>query len=175
MAASADADLPEGNAAPDVLADPCVLAGRWGLARSIDDRITGQASTVTGYTELTVETADRVRWDEAGTLTMGGREYPVSRTLVIARHSDVWMVTFADGRPFHPWTPGEHVVHPCGADLYVGSIDALPESESESGAGVPARWMVEWTVTGPRKDYTMTTLLTRRVDGPDDFGGAAPA
>ena len=67
-------------------------------------------------------------------------------------HDDAagWWMRFDDGRDFHPWTPGEQVVHPCAPDTYCGVV-----------AGSPERWTVQWDVTGPRKDYTMRTVLTR--------------
>ena len=61
------------------------------------------------------------------------------------------MVTFADGRDFHPWRPGEVVEHPCNADLYRGLVH-LPTTGSRG-------WSVMWECTGPDKDYSMTTLV----------------
>jgi hypothetical protein len=44
------------------------------------------------------------------------------------------------------------VVHVCTPDLYRGTFVTAP-SEDE--------WTLRWQVTGPRKDYVMTTRYTR--------------
>lgn len=81
----------------------------------------------------------------------GEHEIPVNRTLFVELRDEGWFVTFDDGRDFHPWEPGEEVVHPCAADTYVGRIELVD----------PGTWTVEWHVTGPAKDYTMASRLTR--------------
>lgn len=133
------------------LDDPRTLVGTWTFSRDIDDRLTGTHNTVEGRTELTVVTDDEIRWHETGTLHLNGQELPVSRTLRIVRREGSWMVTFDDGREFHPWSPGNEVEHPCGADLYIGRIDLEPAVRT---------WNVRWDVSGPAKNYTMTTTLT---------------
>ncbi|HLT62528.1 MAG TPA: DUF6314 family protein, partial [Microlunatus sp.] len=55
----------------------------------------------------------------------------------------------------HPWLPGRPVRHPCGADLYSGRIDAARTDPLRDA------WTVHWVVTGPNKDYTMTTEISR--------------
>ncbi len=130
--------------------DPRDLAGSWRFDRVVEDRL-GPVRHVTGTTELVVEDAERVRWSESGTLTWEGGETPVYRNLFVERRSDGWWVTFEDGRDFHPWSVGQSVVHPCGADLYEGRIDVTATDA----------WTVVWVVSGPAKDYTMTTRLTR--------------
>ena len=130
--------------------DPRDLAGTWHFDREVDDRL-GPARHVTGTTELIAEDDGRVRWSETGTMTWDGGETPVFRNLFVEQRPDGWWVTFEDGRDFHPWSVGQSVVHPCGADTYEGRIDV-----AATGA-----WTVVWDVTGPAKDYTMTTHLTR--------------
>lgn len=130
--------------------DPRDLAGTWRFDRVVEDRL-GPARRVTGTTELVVEEAHRVRWSESGTMTWDGGETPVFRNLFVEQRPDGWWVTFEDGRDFHPWSVGQTVVHPCGADTYEGRIDVRP----------PEAWTVVWVVSGPAKDYTMTTRLTR--------------
>lgn len=137
--------------------DPLTLTGRWTFSRVIDDRLSGEQSTVTGHAELVAEDDETVRWHETGTLVTGDRELPVFRTLWIVMRDGTWIVTFEDGRYFHPWTPGEQVEHPCGKDLYIGRVDVEPDTPPSAR---PLRWTVRWNVTGPSKDYTMTTVLT---------------
>jgi hypothetical protein len=122
------------------------------MDRTIDDRIASETSTVDGTSELVQQDDGRIRWSERGTLRRGALEIPVSRTLFVEHRDEGWWVTFDDGRDFHPWAPGDEVVHPCVADTYVGRIE--PQDAD--------RWTVRWDVSGPAKDYTMTTLLVRR-------------
>lgn len=130
--------------------DPRDLAGTWRFDRDVEDRL-GPTRRVHGTTTIVVEDAGRVRWNETGTMTWDGGETPVFRNLVVKRRPGGWWVTFEDGSDFHPWSVGEQVVHPCGADTYEGRI----EVDSDDA------WTVVWVVSGPAKDYTMTTRLTR--------------
>lgn len=134
------------------LDDPTTLLGTWGLSRSIDDRLTGQRSRVEGRLSLRAITPDRVEWLEEGRWHQIGGDVDVRRSLWLVRDEDTrdWWVRFEDHRDFHPWTPGVAVVHPCGADTYRGVV-----------LGTPRRWTVEWDVSGPAKDYRMTTELSR--------------
>lgn len=130
---------------------PTALLGAWTFTRVIDDHLAGDEKRVVGRCEIAEADRGRIRWSEEGTLYSSGMELPVSRTSYIEPRGDGWFVTFEDGRDFHPWSPGEAVVHPCGADLYAGQID-VPG---------PDGFTVRWRVTGPSKDYTMTTVLAR--------------
>jgi hypothetical protein len=130
--------------------DPRDLLGSWRFRRTVDDRL-GPDRHVAGTSDLTLEDDGRVRWSERGTMTWDGGSTPVSRTLFVEDRPDGWWVTFDDGRDFHPWEVGDRVLHPCGADTYDGRIDVTG----------PDTWTVEWRVSGPAKDYTMTTHLSR--------------
>lgn len=140
------------------MTDPTDLLGTWELSRVVDDRLTGERHGVRGTATLALESPDRVRWSEDGTMTWGGRTVPVSRTLFVDRDADHqgggWFVHFEDGRPFHPWSVGVRVDHPCGRDHYQGLI--------EVGGDPVVRWTVEWRATGPEKDYVMTTVHSGR-------------
>lgn len=131
---------------------PLDLLGAWTLDRSVDDRRTGERHTITGSTTLEAVGSDRVAWTESGTMTTAdGRSFPVERRLDVVREDDgTWWVRFADGRAFHPWSPGEVVVHDCTPDVYRGEIRV-----DETG------WSVLWEAAGPAKDYRMTSRLTR--------------
>jgi hypothetical protein len=137
----------------EAVLDPLSLLGTWTMARTIDDRQAGERSTVDGTTELEMQGDGRVRWTERGTFRRPAGDIPVSRVLFVEPRETGWFVTFDDGRDFHPWAPGDEVVHPCVADTYTGRIE--PHG--------PARWTVRWDVTGPAKDYTMITELTRHA------------
>ncbi len=132
------------------LADPFVLVGTWRLDRVIDDRRPDQRSRISGTLELRVLDEERIQWDEQGTWHRLDREVAVRRRLFLEQTAHGWWVRFEDGADFHPWAPGETFVHECAPDTYRGEV-----------SGTPERWTVTWEVTGPGKDYTMTTVLTR--------------
>jgi hypothetical protein len=129
---------------------PPDLLGRWRLHRRLVDRRLRRSGSVVGELSVVADGAD-VAWREQGTLSWDGREVSVSRILRLRRVDDGWHVYFADGRPFHPWRPGEVVEHPCRADLYRGLIDATRD-----------RLRTLWDVTGPGKDQR---ILTRCIRG----------
>lgn len=131
--------------------DPLELVGTWALFRRIVDRKLDERSTVDGTTVLALQADGRVRWAESGVLTRRGTDVPVTRVLFVEQRPGGWFVTFEDGRDFHPWAPSTRVEHDCAPDLYVGTLDRLDDD----------RWSVVWEVTGPGKDYTMTSVLTR--------------
>ncbi len=142
-----------GLARPDMVL-PTDLVGTWTLSRVVDDHLAGERRDVVGTATLSLESPDRVRWSEEGTMTWGGRSVEVSRTLYVERAAgEEWFVYFSDGRAFHPWSVGSAVEHPCGRDLYAGRISGDRET-----------WTVEWRASGPEKDYVMTTVHTDRRD-----------
>lgn len=134
---------------------PVDLLGRWCLRRTIDDRLADETSRVTGTAVLSATGDGAVRWHEEGLLRRPGlAPTEVTRTLLVVPPEPgpdaapwPWLVTFADGRPFHPWTPGVHVDHPCPPDHYRGRV----------ALDLPAGWSVTWEVRGPAKRYTMST------------------
>lgn len=134
--------------------DPRDLLGDWSFERVVDDHLAGELLHVTGTTTLSAADGGAVRWAEEGVLRRGSLELPVSRVLHLAPGSEGWRVTFEDGRDFHPWEPGEEVVHLCGADTYRGLVELEPGGQAEA-------WRVTWRVSGPSKDYTMVTRLGR--------------
>jgi hypothetical protein len=131
------------------LHDPTTLLGTWRLERLVDDRRLAEGSHVSGSLVLARLTADEVSWQESATWHRADGDVPVRRGLRLVLGDDGWWVRFDDGRDFHPWTPGEDVVHACDPDTYRGRI-----------SGTPDAWTVVWEVSGPTKDYTMTTVLT---------------
>ncbi len=63
-----------------------------------------------------------------------------------------WWMTFADGRPFHPWVLGEQVIHPCAEDTYRGLIERPGADEL----------IITWQVDGPAKDHLIVSRLRRQ-------------
>ena len=131
--------------------DPRVLLGRWTLRRWLVDRAAGVLGSVDG--ELVVaDRGGRLSWTETGTLRWSGRVAPVSRVYGFRPGPDGWWLTFADGRDFHPWRPGEPVTHPCRADTYAGLVVLDPDGR---------RMRTRWDVRGPAKDQRIVTRFTR--------------
>lgn len=131
---------------------PSALLGQWRLDRRISDRRARTFGTVHG-TLLLVEDGAQIRWSERGTLRWNGADLPVTRELALVEEPSGWQVRFADGRPFHPWRPGEIVEHPCNADLYRGLVDVAPD-----------RLRVLWDVLGPAKDQRILTRCRRSAE-----------
>jgi hypothetical protein len=122
--------------------DPAALVGQWALQRRVSDRRSRRHGRVEGLLSVAPD-GDGFAWIERGTLRWDGAAMAVTRTLGVHRLDGTWWMTFADGRPFHPWGPGRAVVHPCAADTYIGVVDVDPTG------GVLRVW---WRVTGPAKD-----------------------
>lgn len=133
------------------LSDPTNLLGVWRLSRVIDDRLTGERSRVEGTLRLSEVAPGRIRWEEQGRWNRAGVDITVTRNLWLVRDQETagWWVCFDDGRDFHPWRPGEPVLHPCAPDTYRCEV-----------GGTPSGWTVEWDATGPAKDYSMRTALS---------------
>jgi hypothetical protein len=132
------------------LDDPRDLVGTWSLQRVVEDHLLGEVSRIDGELVLTREGPDLVVWEERGTWHRADGDVDVRRGLRLVRTGDGWWVRFEDGRDFHPWAPGEQVVHDCAPDTYRGTV-----------TGATDGWTVVWEATGPAKDYRMTTRLSR--------------
>lgn len=130
--------------------DPYGLVGRWALNRRVVDRGVGAYGVMVGELVVSAE-AGGLRWDERGTLRWGGASFAATRTYRLREGGDGWEVTFADGRLFHPWRPGEVVTHPCRADVYTGLVRI-------DGNGMRTLW----DVRGPAKDQRLVTRFRRR-------------
>jgi Family of unknown function (DUF6314) len=127
------------------------LVGRWELRRRVADRATGGHGTVLGELTLAPD-GEGFSWAEVGVLRWAGAAArPVSRTYLLRERAGGWWVEFADGRPFHPWRPGEWVTHPCGADVYTGLVTVDGD-----------RIRTLWDVRGPGKHQRLVTRLRRR-------------
>lgn len=127
---------------------PPQLIGTWVLRRDLEDLSAGATGTMDGTLSLQAD-EDQIVWAERGTLRWGDLETPVERTYLLRDGGEGWWVHFDDGRPFHPWRPGEWVEHLCSEDLYRGLV-VIEDT---------ACWHVTWRVRGPRKDQRLQTLL----------------
>ncbi|WP_116082005.1 DUF6314 family protein [Tropicimonas sp. IMCC34011] len=126
--------------------------GRWSLDRSIEDRRAGQTGQFEGDAVFGAA-PDGLIYREAGLLKLGqGPAMRAERRYVWREAGGGIAVAFEDGRPFHRFSDtSPEDVHLCGSDRYEVAYDF---------SGWP-RWTATWTVSGPAKDYTMTSRYMR--------------
>lgn len=120
-------------------------------ARGPDAHFTGTATF-----QVMPDAPDVLTLAEAGHLKVG------TQKAVAAHRTYKWTFTspttvevlFADDRPFHRInlaTPTPMARHDCVPDIYL--VEYFFE--------LPSQWRATWTVTGPRKNYVMTSHMTR--------------
>jgi Family of unknown function (DUF6314) len=135
------------------------LAGDWDVVREIADHRSGQAGEFRGRASFQYAPdsgGGRVLdFTERGELRFGGHRGPASRSLRYHGRADGGAdVRFVDGRAFFGLDlrfGSCRAVHPCRADRYAVTVTWLsPDCFTEI-----------WRVTGPDKDYDMTTVYTR--------------
>jgi hypothetical protein len=114
------------------------------------DRLLGLSGSFTGTAVIEPDDGGYT-WRETGTVTWDGRSVAAFRNLALRREDGRWWMTFADGRPFHPWLLDEPVIHPCAADTYRGVITRPGEDELT----------ITWLVDGPAKDQLIESILRR--------------
>jgi hypothetical protein len=133
---------------PDI--EPTVLLGQWELIRWLRDQRAGMSGTAAGRLTLSAD-REQIDWHEQATLQWNGHHLPVSRSYRLHRTDDGWWAYFPDGRPFHPWRPGQWVQHACRADIYYG-LTTLTDART---------WYTRWDVVGPAKSQRIITRLSR--------------
>jgi hypothetical protein len=136
--------------APGADLAPTVLLGQWLLTRWLRDEHAGASGTAAGRLTLSAD-GEQIDWHEQATLQWNGHHLPVSRSYGLRRTADGWWAYFADGRPFHPWRPGQWVQHACGADTYYGLITLTD----------PRTWHTRWDVVGPAQSQRIITRFSR--------------
>jgi hypothetical protein len=125
--------------------------GRWRIARTIEDRLGGEGR-FDGEAVFAAQGAV-LHYRETGELRLGdGPGFQAERSYLWRQAGGRIAVDFADGRAFHEFDPAApDARHLCIADDYAVRYDF---------AGWPD-WRAEWTVQGPRKDYTMVSRYRR--------------
>ncbi|MEM9247301.1 MAG: DUF6314 family protein [Pseudomonadota bacterium] len=132
------------------------MEGRWGIAREIEDHLTGEQSVFAGEAVF-AWSGSGLAYCETGALRLPGRA-PLrgERRYLWCDCGDAVGVFFDDGRPFHRFAPaGGSAEHWCAPDRYRVryGFDAL--------SAAPPAWDAAWTVVGPRKNYMMQSRYTR--------------
>lgn len=122
--------------------------GRWRIARVIEDRTLGRSGAFEGEARLAPGSGGLI-YDEAGLLRYpGATPLRAERRYFWTQAGASIAVCFEDGRPFHVIAGGQTrpgATHECAPDTYRVAYDFANWPD----------WTAEWTVTGPRKDYTM--------------------
>ncbi|MFD1194249.1 DUF6314 family protein [Seohaeicola saemankumensis] len=126
--------------------------GRWRLDRQITDT-RGADALFTGWAVFAAD-AEGLDLHEAGRLELKGQGgFQAERRYLWRQDGAGIAVLFADGRAFHRFDPAARTAladHWCDPDTYEVRYDF---------SGWPV-WRAEWRVTGPRKDYVMTSVYT---------------
>lgn len=133
------------------------FVGVWRVTRRIADRL-GPDGVFDGTAEMVAQGDAGLRYHESGRLALGsGPTMTADRRYLWRFAGGGVVVMFADGAPFHTFQPTGRVAgtdHPCGADMYRVRYDFR----------LWPVWQAEWTVSGPRKDYTsLTTYVPTEV------------
>ena len=128
------------------------FAGHWRIGRQIEDRLGGLAGAFSGRAEFR-PVARGLAYHEEGLLRLGaGTEVVAVRDYLWREEGGLIVVDHGDGRPFHAFDPAApEARHWCDPDDYRVRYDFSRWPE----------WRAEWTVRGPRKDYTMVSLYAR--------------
>ena len=129
------------------------FAGEWRIERQIKDHLAGDTLKFSGTASFTPED-DALRYLETGILQRSGQADMTASQRYLWRQTEGGIeVFFADGRFFHRLESAEqaNAVHDCPPDFYRVAYDFSDFS----------RWNSRWRVTGPRKDYEMTSVYCR--------------
>jgi hypothetical protein len=137
--------------APLRLAD---FAGDWSFLRIIAEPDRTETGRVAGLVRFRAGEGGLI-CDEQGEMRLAGVQPMQATRRTIWREAEGMIeVRFGDGRPFHAFDPAAvwaEARHDCTPDLYrvVYDFGAFPD------------WRSIWRVTGPKKDYVMTTAHRR--------------
>ena len=128
--------------------------GSWEVSRIIDDKAADRTGRFRGRAVI-FRSGETAVYDEAGTLDPGtGTAFEATRRYLWTEAPSGILIQFEDGRDFHGIILGGAAAqarHDCAPDLYLVTYDF---------AGWP-NWSSVWTVSGPRKNYVMTTRYVR--------------
>ncbi len=131
------------------------LTGSWGTDRRLLDRSSGAEGSFVGTTAF-IPDSGGLLWEEQGTVVWPHFQGPASRSYrVTAEMAGTMTIRFPDRRVL------------CTLDLQDGSATdehlCAPDTYRVALTIVtPTRVEYSWDVTGPAKDFLLTTVLTRR-------------
>ncbi|MEH6834502.1 MULTISPECIES: DUF6314 family protein [Falsihalocynthiibacter] len=126
------------------------FSGEWALERDIQSEIAGQAGRFSGRAWFCAAEGG-LAYREVGKLHLGAAVLQAERRYFWREAAGEIEVLFADGRPFHSFTPAQTVAtHFCDPDVYQVAYDFSKWPQ----------WSSRWRVSGPRKDYVMTSRFS---------------
>lgn len=124
--------------------------GVWQVSRRIENRL-GASGHFEGQARFTAAGGALI-YREEGMLHLGGAAMRATRGYLWRAEGGRIIVDHEGGAPFHSFDPGRpRAEHLCPPDRYRVTYDF---------AGWPD-WTAVWTVSGPAKDYTMTSRYRR--------------
>lgn len=132
------------------------LRGTWSVERRLQDHASGLTGAFTGTATFTDDDGG-LRHRERGSLSWAGAAPTIATRELLWRataSAPAVEVFFDDGRFFHSLdlSDGRDTpAHPCAPDHYQGSFLLLDHDH----------WRYIWRVSGPAKDLTLDTHLTR--------------
>jgi hypothetical protein len=139
------------------------LTGQWNVVRDISDARSGTTGRFRGTASFT-PAAGGARFAEEGELAFGSHRGPASRSLIYAARTDgAADVFFADGREFFrlDLTSGDcQAEHLCRADRYEVTVSRTGDDS----------FTEIWRVTGPAKDYQLSSRYSRASSTADGLG-----
>ena len=136
------------------------LRGSWAIERSLENHASGLTGRFAGVATFASNDDRTLHHGERGTLSWAGSTpAPATRELLWrqAEKPQSVEVSFPDGRFFHALdlsTGQDSPVHPCSPDLYRGEFLLVDQDH----------WQYTWRVSGPAKDLTLMTFLTRTLE-----------
>lgn len=130
------------------------FGGDWRFERVIADPDGRETGRVEGLLSFTPGEGGLVAVEQGEMQLAGAAPMRAERRNIWRAEGDMIAVFFGDGRPFHSFDPAQvrpEALHDCPPDIYRVRYDfsAFP------------LWISHWRVTGPRKDYQMTTRHLR--------------
>ncbi|MGB3313586.1 MAG: DUF6314 family protein [Albidovulum sp.] len=126
--------------------------GEWRINRRIEDRLSSQQGRIAGQAWFRPD-GPVLRYREEGLLRLGSAPAMTAvRDYIWHKDGERIAVEYGDGRPFHDFDPATPAAcHFCDPDDYHVRYDFSRWPD----------WQAEWTVSGPRKDYTMISRYVR--------------
>ncbi len=134
--------------------DLAAFEGLWHLTRTIEDIRAGQGGSFLGTARFTPAPSG-LAYVEEGALTLGAAApMTATRRYLWRAAGDAIEIDFEDGRFFHAFPAGQPspaAEHFCDPDHYSVRYDFTRWPD----------WRAEWRVTGPRKEYRMSSAYRR--------------
>ena len=133
------------------VATPSFFEGAWAMVRIIENVPEGVIGEFWGEARFAPD-GRGLTCRENGVLRFRGFDYHAARVSLWRFPGEGRIeVRYEDGRPFHDFIEADpQAIHDCGEDRYRVSYEFEPSA-----------WVSRWEVSGPGKDYVMSTRYRR--------------